>query len=95
MENEYLSVEQCEHNSLYRIDGRNFSLGVYNNKKQGFVGIREKFTTEFLSLEFHYEMGAPYGTVKPIEFLEKCPMDANDGSEELFKWLKERRKYYL
>jgi hypothetical protein len=95
MEDEYLSIEQCEHNSLYKIDGRNFSLGVYNKREQGFVGIRLKFTTEFLDLEYHWDTGPPNGTVKPIELLEKCPMDANDESKELFKWLKERREYYL
>lgn len=95
MEEEYLSIEQCEHNNLYRINGRNFSLGIYNKKEQGFVGIREKFGTEYLDLEYHWDTGPPYGTVKPIEFLEKCLIDVNNKDDELFEWLKERRKYYL
>ena len=92
--NEYMSIDECKNGGLYRIYARNFSLGVYTLKEQGFVGVRQKFTMEFLDTEFHWDTGAPYGTVKPIEFLEMCPIGF-DFNDSLFEWLKEKNKHYL
>lgn len=92
---DYLPLEKCEHSGLYRVDARNFSLGVYNEKDKGFIGIRTKFTMVFLDLEFHWDTGAPYGTVKPSEFLEWCPVYVDEKNDKLFEWLKERREHYL
>jgi hypothetical protein len=91
----YISLDECTHSGLYRIYARNFSLGVYNQKDQGFIGIRQKFTMVYLDLEFHWDTGAPYGTVKPSEFLEWCPVDVDEKNDKLFEWLKERREHYL
>ncbi len=92
MKNEYLKIDDCIHGSLYKIDARNFSLGVYSKKEQGFIGIRYKFGSEFLALEFHFDTGAPFGTVKPLEYIEECPHEVSGVNEELFKWLKEKRE---
>jgi hypothetical protein len=40
----------------------------------GFVGIREKFGSEYLFTEYHWDTGAPCGTVHPVELLEMCPL---------------------
>ena len=92
---DYLPIEKCEHSGLYRILARNFSLGVYHLKDQGFIGIRQKFTMVFLDTEFHWDTGVPYGTVKPIEFLEWCPIFVGEKNNKLFEWLKEKNKHYL
>lgn len=68
-----IPLSECRHGGLYRIDARNFSLGVFNEHLQGFIGIREKFFDYFLFTEYHWDTGAPYGTVSPLEFLEMCP----------------------
>jgi hypothetical protein len=41
-------------------------LGVFNGVT-GFIGIREKFNHEYLFTEYHYDTGAPYGTVHSVE----------------------------
>lgn len=67
--------DQCKHGYTYRIHSRNLTVGVYNEKDGGFVGIREKFGDRFLFPEFHHDNGAPYGTVKPVREIEKCPIE--------------------
>jgi hypothetical protein len=70
-----IPLTECVHGGLYRIFSRNLSFGVFDAKRQGFIGIREKFRTYFLFLEYHFDTGAPFGTVHPHEFLEMCPID--------------------
>lgn len=94
----FISVDECEDGFLYKVDARNFSLGVYNEHQKGFIGIRQKFKMIFLDLEYHWDTGAPYGTVKPIKKIKKCPikfdrmMSVNDRkfdeNKKLFNWLK-------
>lgn len=66
-------LEQCRKGGLYRIHSRNLSFGVFDGEG-GFVGIREKFGSLYLFTEFHWDTGAPFGTVKPVELLEMCPL---------------------
>ena len=70
-----IPLEQCVHGKLYRISSRNLSLGVFNSKDNGFIGIREKFGNQYLFTEFHWDTGAPYGTVNPVKELESLPED--------------------
>jgi len=76
----YIHLENCKDRMLYRIKCRNFSFGVFNEATKGFIGIREKFKSRYLFTEFHYDIGAPFGTVHPIEELEMLPegIDAVD-----------------
>ena len=69
-----IPMSECKHGWLYKIDSRNLILGVYNETQQGFVGIREKFGNEYLFTEYHWDTGAPFGTVCPQEALEQCPL---------------------
>jgi hypothetical protein len=52
---------------------------VFNQDTQGFVGIREKFKKLYLFVEFHFDTGAPFGTVSPIKQLEALPEDIELG----------------
>jgi len=70
-----IPLTECIHGGFYKIHARNFNYGVFNKNKNGFVGVREKFGNEYLFVEFHYDTGPPYGTVKPHEFLEMCPIE--------------------
>ena len=92
---DYLSIEKCKQGGLYKILARNFSLGVYNLKDQGFIGIRQKFTMIYLDLEFHWDTGTPYGTAKPIEFLEMCDLEVDENNNDLFVWLGKKIEHYL
>lgn len=97
----YIPLSDCKHGWLYEIMSRNLTLGVYRSDKKGFVGIREKFGQEYLFVEYHWDTGAPFGTVKPLRLMERCPMKwldeffrGEDGklldNGELFKWLKRK-----
>jgi hypothetical protein len=70
----YISLKDCLLGHVYLIHSRNLGIGVYDGKG-GFVGIREKFDREYLFTEYHWDQGAPYGTVKPDRDIEVLPPD--------------------
>jgi hypothetical protein len=70
---ERILLDECKDRVLYRIDSRNLAFGVFDINTKGFVGIREKFGDYFLFTEYHYDTGAPFGTVHPKEELEPMP----------------------
>jgi len=72
---ESISLDKCVHGKLYRIHSRNLGFGVFNSEAQGFIGIREKFGNRYLFTEYHWDAGAPFGTVHPKEELEQLPED--------------------
>lgn len=55
MKDKYIKLDDCIHGNLYKINARNFNLGVYTLGEQGFLGIRYKFGSEFLALEYHWD----------------------------------------
>ena len=99
-----IPLKDCKQGFLYKINSRNLAFGVFNEKVDGFVGIRTKFGVRYLFIEFHYETGAPFGTVRPEKELELCPIldlkeGASDGeffktNKELFDWLEEKENLY-
>lgn len=70
----YIPIDSCKHGHTYRINSRNLSFGVYDKDKKGFVGIRYKFGERYLFTEYHWDTGAPFGTVCPQKELEECPI---------------------
>jgi len=91
---EYIPIEDCVDGDLYLIDSRNLSMGVFYER--GFIGIRLKFYDRFLFIEDHWDTGEPHGTVKPIKFLESCPIENLDEhrNPELFQWLEQKEREY-
>jgi hypothetical protein len=69
-----IPLDRCRHGCTYRIKSRNLLVGVFDQRRSGFVGIRHKFERIYLFTEFHYDTGA-FGTVEPIEEIEKCPVE--------------------
>ncbi|MFA5419826.1 MAG: hypothetical protein WC341_15340 [Bacteroidales bacterium] len=85
-----IPLSECKHGGLYRIFSRNLSFGVFNQHNSGFIGIREKFGNYYLFTEFHYDTGAPFGTVSPTEYLEDYPGEISErievvATEEIMK----------
>jgi len=78
----YIPLEKCKDGWLYRIDARNSSLGIYNVKKKCFFISRNKFGTNFIFEEYHWDTGEPYGTVKPLEEI-KFAGNFNNDDERL------------
>jgi len=63
----HIPIEACRDRHIYRLQSRNLRYGVFCKSRKGFIGIRTKFDSRFLFMEYHYDTGAPYGTVRPIE----------------------------
>jgi hypothetical protein len=53
----------------YRCLARNFDIGVWNGT--AFDYLRTKFGQKFMDIEFHYDDGPPYGTVRPLELINE------------------------
>jgi len=70
---EMIRLEGCKPRYVYRIKSRNLVAGVYTGKDGGFIGIRYKFGKEYLFTEYHYDTGAPYGTVMPKAEVAELP----------------------
>jgi len=70
-----IALADCKHGFAYKITSRNLTIGVFNADTRGFVGIREKFGSEYLFTEFHFDTGAPHGTASPFLEIEKCPIE--------------------
>lgn len=76
-----IPISKCKVGHLYHITARNADCGVFTAgithptgpKHPSFVIAREKFGEIFLFEEWHWELGPPYGTAKPIEELEEAP----------------------
>ena len=51
----------------YLCRARNFYLGEWTGK--GFKYMRYKFGQTFEDIEYHWDDGPPYGTVKPLQVL--------------------------
>lgn len=66
-----IPVEECKHRKLYRFSARNFDLGVFDEGRKGFIGLREKFGNESPFMEFHWDAGPPFGTVSPYEEIDE------------------------
>lgn len=91
----YIPLIECIDRRFYNFSARNFYYGIFNESEKGFIGIREKWGSRYLFTEYHYDTGAPYGTVKPVRLMNvEIPSDmiVNEDSEELFKWLENQIK---
>jgi hypothetical protein len=71
----YIALGDCKHGQVYKINSRNLSFGVFKMGVYGFIGIREKFGSRYLFTEFHWDTGAPFGTVMPIKVI--CMLPSN------------------
>jgi hypothetical protein len=101
---DHVKIEDCVDRGLYFLFARNLAMGVYRAKLRCFVGIREKFGSEGLDIEFHDDVGPFCGTAWPERLLELCPLeDLSSGkgaggvwqkNQPLFDWLKEMEKKY-
>jgi hypothetical protein len=63
----YIPLDACVDHGVYRVNARNLAVGVFRAETRGFIGIREKFGEQYLFTEYHWDSGAPHGTVKPLE----------------------------
>lgn len=83
-----IPLTECKKGHTYKVDARNFLVGIFNGKT-GFIGIRHKFGRMFLDVEYHWDTGAPHGTVQPIQEIDVFDpnMDFETQYEALFAYL--------
>lgn len=61
-----IGLTQCKKRRIYKLISRNLSFGVFDGDTI-FIGIRTKFGRRFLDTENHWDIGPPFGTVRPEE----------------------------
>lgn len=71
----YIKLDNLKDGYTYTIDARNASVGIYLKKNKSFLISRIKFSDNYLFEEYHWDTGEPFGTVKPIEEIEKAPFE--------------------
>lgn len=76
---DYIKLEDCKDGYLYRISARNGRYGIFVKELASFTLSRVKWGDNYLFDEYHYDTGAPFGTVLPLKEIEKAP---NFTSEE-------------
>lgn len=64
----WLPKEDMVVGKLYRVKARNFKSATWNGEY--FEGWRNKLEWTYLSKEYHWDDGAPFGTCKPLEELK-------------------------
>ena len=78
----YIPLEECKLGHVYRLQSRNLDFGVYDGRT-GFIGIRTKFDSRFLDVEYHYDAPA-FATACPLEDIgevgEHIPLVTSLGS---------------
>ncbi len=93
---DYLRMDNLQAGMAYAIWARNAYVGVWMPQDQGFLISRYKLSAKpFLFIEYHWDIGEPHGTAKPLRPLECCPLvlpteiadrDA-EQNQELCAWL--------
>lgn len=80
-----IPLNECRDGYLYEINARNAGMGIFDANEKGFVIARTKFSEIYLFVEYHFDTGAPFGTVTPLKEVEKAPDFSSD--EEKLQYL--------
>jgi len=71
-EENYIKKEDLIDGETYICWGRNFNMGIWDEKKNGFIYLRHKFMDFFEDVEYHWDDGPEgHGTVKPLRHKTK------------------------
>ena len=89
----YLKIPELKDGYTYKINARNASFGIWRKSKNSFIISRWKFGANYIFEEYHYDTGAPFGTVNPLEEIEKSPFVPEKDTERIFT-SKDGREYF-
>jgi hypothetical protein len=88
---DYLKINQLKNGFSYKIWARHAYVGVWEESRFGFVIGRFKASSvQQLSFEYHWDFDEQFGTVKPIEEIEECPIknfNTDVEDEDLMQYL--------
>jgi hypothetical protein len=68
----YISLDSCIVNHVYYVISRNLIFAVYQGDGK-FIGLRSKQGIIYLFAEHHWDLGPPFGTIKPVLDLGSIP----------------------
>lgn len=85
--NPYIKIEELVDGAVYEISARNANVGIWRAEQRGFEIPREKFHHLYLFVEYHWDTGAPFGTVKPWGRLEDLPEELRSDDAGRLDWL--------
>jgi len=71
---------KLEIGEIYHVDGRNFNMAFWSGTV--FEGIRHKFGSSFMSPEYHWDDGPPYGTCVPLSKIERIPTETTSELDD-------------
>jgi hypothetical protein len=95
---QHIPVNEIKLGYTYKLSARNFLYGVAVKSSYGFIefiGIRTKFQSTYLFEEIHWDEDPDFGTAKPLEEIEKCPIEnIHRDSPELFSYLERLENEY-
>jgi hypothetical protein len=80
---DYLPMSVMEQGALYRVRCRNSNCGIWNEEQKGFEIARTKFSESYIFVEHHWDTGAPYGTARPYEKMNKEPLVFESEAQKL------------
>ena len=69
----YLKPDELKDGYLYKIHARNATYGIWKKEKRSFFISRVKFKSNYIFEEYHWDVCTSFGTVKPLEEIEKSP----------------------
>lgn len=90
---DYLGIGDLKDQYSYKIYARNAYVGVWVKSESAFLISRYKVgSNPYLFLELHWDTGEPFGSVKPLELIEKYPFEIKGHyddceTEEILKYL--------
>jgi len=91
MRTEWIPLTACTDHGLYKIDSKNFKIGIFDSETNGFIGIKRKFGSAFLDTEYHYDYVD--GEAQPYQLLEKCSIKFEDNVG-IFKYIEDKEREY-
>lgn len=73
----YIKIEDLVNFGVYKINGRINKIGIWSANKRGFYIVDSKGDVH---IKYHYDIGKPYGTAKPINIISSdlTPVDFED-----------------
>ena len=69
----YLSIGELHSGHTYLINARNSNVGIWLPEKEGFLIRRIKMERIYPFVEYHWDQGEPYGTVRPFKQVDQSP----------------------
>ncbi len=81
---DYLRMKELKNRHCYKIYARNAYVGVWVKSNKSFMISRYKVgATPYLFHEYHWDIGEPLGTVKPIALIELFPFQIKNNYSEM------------